>query len=95
MFYFYTTPSIGLGNPIASLYARSYLLAMGSSVAPECVTSVANSLLQDTLFGLSMLKEAHMQSEFLRLQVSEKTYIHLLSPGMEWIVNFVGKSATR
>ena len=53
------------------------------------------SLLQDSLFSMSMLKEEHFKNQLQLLKLAEKAYSHLLSPGLGWIMTNAGKCATR
>ena len=87
---------VGLGDPLVATYARAYLASTGSAVGlEEDVASVSASLLQDSLFSLSMLREPHAQSQLEKTKLSEKAYMHLLSPALGWISSCVGKKATR
>lgn len=84
----------GLGDPLVSLYARTYLVMVGHEVCPT-ITNYALPMLQDLLFASKMLNMDHHKSELARCKISEKEYIRLLSPGVEWVMKCVGRTASR
>lgn len=84
----------GVGDPMVSLYLRTYLVAICSSSFPH-LTSFAQSMLQDVLVTLSVVQEPYMIKELQRCNIPSSIYYHLLSPGVEWIVRTVGRSASR
>jgi hypothetical protein len=84
----------GVGDPMVSLYLRTYLVAICGSSFPH-LTTFAQSMLQDVLVTLSVVQEPHMIKELQRSNISSAAYYHLLSPGVEWIVRTVGRSASR
>jgi len=84
----------GLGDPLVSLYARTYLVMVGNDVCPS-LNNYALPMLQDAIFSFRMLGQEHHLSELQRLKFAEKDYIRLLSPGVEWVLKYVGRTATR
>jgi hypothetical protein len=84
----------GLGDPMVSLYLRTYLVVVSHAVVPN-ETTFAQSMLEDVLVTLSVVQEPYMIKELARCNLPSSTYYHLLSPGVEWIVRTVGRSASR
>jgi hypothetical protein len=84
----------GIGDPLVSLYLRTYLVVVCGNVVPH-LTSFAQSMLSDVLITLSVIQEPYMIKELAKSNISSATYYHLLSPGVEWIVRTVGRSASR
>lgn len=84
----------GIGDPLVSCYARTYLVVVGKEVAPQ-LTQHAIVLLQDILFSFSVLREPLMVAEMEKRKISEKAYIYLLSPGIEWVLKCVGRNANK
>lgn len=84
----------GVGDPLVSLYLRTYLVVICGSSFPH-LTAFPQSMLQDVMVTLSVVQEPFMIKELARCNVSSSTYYHLLSPGVEWIVRTVGRSASR
>jgi hypothetical protein len=52
-------------------------------------------MLQDVLYSYRMLRDPHHATELTRIKLSSAEYIRLLSPGMEWVLRCVGKSASK
>lgn len=85
----------GLGDPLVSLYARTYLVVVGNEVAPQ-VSAHALNMIQDIMCSFKMLKQPHHVSELAnRWKISHKEYMRLMSPGIEWVLKCVGRNATR
>ena len=84
----------GIGDPLVAVYARTYLVVVGSAVVPH-LTSHAQAMLQDVLFTWTMLREAHMQAEYTRSGLTAAAYARLLAPAVEWIITCVGRSASK
>jgi hypothetical protein len=84
----------GIGDPLVSCYARTYLVVVGKEVSPQLTQHVI-VLLQDILFSFSVLREEHMVSEMKKGKITEKAYIYLLSPGIEWVLKCVGRNANK
>lgn len=84
----------GVGDPMVSLYARTYLLVMGMEVAPQ-VSQYAYGLAQDTLTTFQMFKQSHHTASLRRCGISQKDYLHSMSPGIEWVMRSVGRNASK
>lgn len=84
----------GLGDPLVSLYARTYLIVVGNEIAPS-LNSHGLTMLQDIFSSFKMLKQPFHVSELVRWKVTHREYMRLMSPGIEWTLKCVGKNATR
>eukprot|EP00981_Chlorochromonas_danica_P001893 scaffold391_cov151-Ochromonas_danica.AAC.1 len=80
----------GLGDPLLAYYARMYLVVVGSEVCPEADRHTLN-ILQDSLFSFSMFKEPQWIADLDKQALTNKTYMFLLSPALEWIIKSVGR----
>jgi hypothetical protein len=85
----------GVGDPLVATYLRTYLLVVCGHAAPGDLASFGQTMMTDTLITLSVIQEPHMIKELARTGVATAAYYHLLSPGVEWIVRTVGRSASR
>ena len=84
----------GVGDPLVSLYLRTYLVVICGQTVPH-LTTFSQSMLQDVLVTLSVIQEPYMIKELNKSNIATNVYYHLLSPGVEWIVRTVGRSASR
>ena len=86
----------GLGNPLVSTYARMYLVYMAETVVShDNVSKLGFAMTQDLMYSFKMLRDTHHQIELVRCRVPEDQYVRLLSPGVQWLMKQVGKSATK
>ena len=84
----------GIGNPIIALYLRTYLVVVCNTTIPH-ITTFAQTMLSDTIITLSAVQEPYMIKELSNMNIPTTVYYNLLSPGVEWIVRTVGRSASR
>lgn len=84
----------GLGDPLVSLYARTYLVVVGNDICPDTTTH-ALSMFQDVTYSYKMLKEPHHVSELTRWKITAKEYYWLMSPGVEWVLRCVMRNPSK
>lgn len=84
----------GLGDPLVSLYVRTYLVVVGNDLSPDN-TNYALSMFQDITFSFKMLRAEHHLSELTRWKLSGPSYLRLMSPGVEWILKCVVRHPTK
>ncbi|RYH05566.1 hypothetical protein EON65_44350 [archaeon] len=71
-----------------------YLIVVGNEVCADAHTH-SLSVLQDTLFQFSGMRDTAFQAELTRQQLTSKSYMYLLSPALEWTVKKVGRHASK
>lgn len=84
----------GLGNPMISNYARTYLVYSGLSVAPQATNYVTN-VTYDMLSTFSSIRSQYVISSLKQLNVTPAEYVRNISPSIEWLLKMCGRNATR
>jgi len=86
----------GLGDPLVSTYARTFLVYTASTVVShDRVSKLGFAMTQDMMYSFKMLRDTHHQVELVRCGIPEDQYVRLMSPGVQWMMKQVGKNATK
>jgi uncharacterized membrane protein YgcG len=84
----------GVGDPLISLYARAYLVVVGTELAPHA-SQYTIGMVYDVLTSFSMIDSPHQINELKRLGITRAQYLHTMSPGVQWLMKSVGKVASK
>ena len=86
----------GLGDPLVSTYARTYLVYTAETVVShDRVSKLGFAMTQDMMYSFKMLRDTHHQIELVRCGIPEDAYVRLMSPGVQWMMKQVGKNASK
>jgi len=84
----------GLGDPLVSLYARTYLVVSGNAVAPQATKHILG-MVTDFLTTFEDLQSKHHVQKLNDCKTSRKEYLFVMAPGVEWLLKSVGKTASK
>ena len=84
----------GLGDPLVSLYARTYLVVSGHEVAPQATKHILG-MVTDFLTTFEDLKSKHHEQKMKDSNTTRKEYLFVMAPGVEWLLKSVGKTASK
>jgi hypothetical protein len=84
----------GVGDPLVSLYARAYLVVVGTELAPHA-SQYTIGMVYDVLTSFSMIDSPHQMAELKRIGISRAQYLHTMAPGVQWLLKSVGKVASK
>lgn len=84
----------GLGDPLVSLYARTYLVVSGHAVAPQATKHILG-MVTDFLTTFEDLESKHQVQKLKDCKTTRKEYLFVMAPGVEWLLKSVGKTASK
>lgn len=79
----------GIGNPLVSMYARTYLARKGYEVEPLLKDYVVRSF-YDYLDATLRLDKSKVEQEVKRLHLTPSEYHNLFSPALDWQLQCIG-----
>jgi len=78
----------GIGNPLVATYCRAYLCRKGMEVAPHLKKHLF-TLFYDYTFTYKQMKPDAVQDYLQENSLNYTTYIDLLTPAVDWILQCV------
>eukprot|EP01117_Protostelium_nocturnum_P011747 TRINITY_DN4283_c0_g1_i5.p1 TRINITY_DN4283_c0_g1~~TRINITY_DN4283_c0_g1_i5.p1 ORF type:complete len:665 (+),score=249.48 TRINITY_DN4283_c0_g1_i5:119-2113(+) len=84
----------GIGDPLVSMYARTYLARKGNEVEPALKNHLHLGY-QDFIFHHKVFSAPNFPDKLASYQVTAPEYFNLYSPALDWLLSCIGYNATQ